>query len=125
MTREKLEKESAVLQAENAVLRTQLQLLMGRMRELEGRLARESHNRSKPPSSSGLMGLEGLLIRCFLHFKGKPFVVQPDDNCDDYACGQERTQSNPQAFLRKERRAAVGRYERTRTRRKGFLNRRL
>jgi hypothetical protein len=43
-----------------------------------------------------------------LIFTGNPFVVQPDDNFDDNAYGQERTTSNPQALLRKERRAAAG-----------------
>ena len=49
--------------------------------------------------------------------------MQPDDSFDDNAYGQERTTSNPQAVLRKERRAVVALCERTRTRRKVFLNR--
>jgi hypothetical protein len=53
------------------------------------------------------MGWVGLLIRCFLQVKGKPFVVQPDDKFDDYAYRRERTLSNPQALLREERRAAA------------------
>jgi hypothetical protein len=53
----------------------------------------------------------GLFIQCFLPFKGKPFMVQPDDKFDDYGHGQERTQSDPQALLRKESRAAAGRCE--------------
>jgi hypothetical protein len=65
----------------------------------------------------------GLLIRCFLPFKGRPFVVQPDDNFDDNAYGHARTQSNPQALLREESRTAAARYERTRTRCNVFLNR--
>jgi hypothetical protein len=48
------------------------------------------------------MGWVGLLSRCFLNFKGKLCVVQPDDYFDDNAHGQERTTSNPQAMLRKE-----------------------
>ena len=49
----------------------------------------------------------GLLIRCFLTYKGKPFVVQPDDNCDDYAYGPARTRSNPEALLYEERTAVA------------------
>jgi hypothetical protein len=64
-----------------------------------------------------------LLIRCFLPFKGKPFVVQPDDNFDDYAYGQGRTTSNPPALLDEERRAVAALCESTRTRRNVFLNR--
>ncbi len=40
--------------AENAALRDQVQRLQGRVAELEGRLAKDSHNSSKPPSSDGL-----------------------------------------------------------------------
>jgi hypothetical protein len=54
---------------------------------------------------------------------GKPFVLQPDDSFDDDASGHERTQSNPPALLRKERRAAAGMCECTRTRGNVFLNR--
>jgi hypothetical protein len=56
-------------------------------------------------------------------FKGKPLVVQPDDSFDDDAYGHERTQSNPQALPRKERRAAAGMCERTRTGGNVVLNR--
>lgn len=44
----------AALQAENAALREQVQALLARVQELEGRLAKDSHNSSKPPSSDGL-----------------------------------------------------------------------
>jgi transposase len=54
----------AQLQAENAALRAQVgelpilrekvQALLARVQELEGRLAKDSHNSSKPPSSDGL-----------------------------------------------------------------------
>lgn len=42
------------LEAENAVLREQIATLLERVRELEARLAKDSHNSSKPPSSDGL-----------------------------------------------------------------------
>jgi transposase len=54
MTREELENEYAALKAENAALRAQLQVLVARVQELEGRLAKDSHNSSKPPSSDGV-----------------------------------------------------------------------
>src|SRR5262245_14368970 len=47
------EDESA-LRAENAALREQVQTLLARVQELEGRLAKDSHNSSRPPSSDGL-----------------------------------------------------------------------
>lgn len=42
------------LEAENAALREQVRQLQARLSELEGRLAQDSHNSSKPPSSDGL-----------------------------------------------------------------------
>src|SRR5258708_16336809 len=41
------------LEAENAALREQVQALAARVLELEARLAKDRHNRSKPPSSDG------------------------------------------------------------------------
>jgi transposase len=49
-----LEDENAGLKAENAALREQVQALMERVRDLEDRLAKDSHNSSKAPSSDGL-----------------------------------------------------------------------
>jgi len=55
-----LEQENAALQAENAALREerailaqQMEYLLTRLEEVEGRLAKDSHNSSKPPSSDG------------------------------------------------------------------------
>lgn len=48
------EEEIAELKVENAVLRGQVQALLERVQALEARLARDSHNSSKPPSSDGL-----------------------------------------------------------------------
>jgi len=42
------------LEAENAALREQLTVVLARMRLLEARLAKDSHNSSKPPASDGL-----------------------------------------------------------------------
>ena len=53
-----LERENAALRAENAALREertilaqQMEHLLARLEEVEGRLAKDSHNSSKPPSS--------------------------------------------------------------------------
>ena len=48
---ESLDAQVARLSAENAALRAQVEQLLERVRELEARLAKDSHNSSKPPSS--------------------------------------------------------------------------
>ncbi len=48
------DEEIAALKAENAALREQVQALLARVQELQGRLAKDSHNSGKPPSSDGL-----------------------------------------------------------------------
>jgi transposase len=48
------EERTAELEAENASLREQVRALLERVRALEARLAKDSHNSSKPPSSDGL-----------------------------------------------------------------------
>lgn len=46
--------EIALLKAENAQQREQITTLLERVRDLEARLAKDSHNSGKPPSSDGL-----------------------------------------------------------------------
>ena len=46
--------EVAALKAENAQQREQIAVLLERVRDLEARLAKDSHNSSKPPASDGL-----------------------------------------------------------------------
>ena len=48
------EERIADLEAENAALHDQLQVLLARGQTLEARLAKDSHNSNKPPSSDGL-----------------------------------------------------------------------
>src|SRR5258706_12831014 len=48
------EEEITALRAENARQREQIAALLERVQELEGRLAKDSHNSGKPPSSDGL-----------------------------------------------------------------------
>src|SRR5258708_7558743 len=49
------DEEIAVLRAENAQQREQIAGLVARVQELEARLAKDSHNSGKPPSSDGLV----------------------------------------------------------------------
>src|SRR6266487_3050595 len=49
-----LEGELASERAENAYLRQMLEEVLRRLGEVEGKLAKDSHNSSKPPSSDGL-----------------------------------------------------------------------
>jgi transposase len=46
--------ENVALKAENATLREQVKALVTQVHELQARLAKDSHNSSKPPSSDGL-----------------------------------------------------------------------
>src|SRR5262245_20346187 len=48
------EERIAQLEAENARQREQIAVLVARVQELEARLAKDSHNSGKPPSSDGL-----------------------------------------------------------------------
>ena len=74
-------------------------------------------------SSSRQQSTSGPSELSLLIFKGKPFVILPDDNFDDYAYGHERTQSNSQTLPREESRAVAAIYERARTGGNVFLNR--
>jgi transposase len=49
-----LEERIAELEVENATLRERVMVLAERLQELEARLAKDSHNSSKPQSSDGL-----------------------------------------------------------------------
>jgi transposase len=73
-----LESENAALRGENAALREerailvqQLEHLLARLEEVEGRLAKDSHNSSKPPSSDGPARKRGSRRAK----SGKPFPV--------------------------------------------------
>jgi Family of unknown function (DUF6444) len=48
------EERLAEVEAENAALRARVEALLGRIVELEARLAKDSHNRSTPPSRDPL-----------------------------------------------------------------------
>src|SRR4051794_31712195 len=48
------EDENALLRAENVRLREQVETLGALVQELQARLAKDSHNSGKPPSSDGL-----------------------------------------------------------------------
>src|SRR5258707_15055639 len=48
------EERVAQLEAENVRQREQIAVLVARVQELEARLAKDSHNSGKPPSSDGL-----------------------------------------------------------------------
>ncbi len=48
------EERIAELESENAKLREQVTVVLARVQELEARLAKDSHNSGKPPSSDGL-----------------------------------------------------------------------
>src|SRR5258706_13355071 len=50
----RLRADNSALVADNASLREQMARLLERVTTLEGRLAKDSHNSSKPPSSDGL-----------------------------------------------------------------------
>ncbi len=49
-----LRAENAALRADNVHLREQMEHMLVRLVDLEGRLAKDSQNSSKPPSSDGL-----------------------------------------------------------------------
>jgi transposase len=62
------DEEIAALKAENAALQEQVRTLVERVQELEGRLAKDSRNSSKPPSSDGLVRKP----KSLRHRSGKP-----------------------------------------------------
>jgi transposase len=68
-----LEEENAELKAENARLREQVEALGELVQELQARLAKNSHNSSKPPSSDGL----GRKTRSLRKTSGKKAGGQP------------------------------------------------
>src|SRR5258706_4277713 len=49
----RLEEGVAAVRAENVALREQVQALLARVQELEAKQAKDSHKRSKPPSTDG------------------------------------------------------------------------
>ena len=65
--------EEEALRAENAALREQVHALLARVQELEARLAKDSHNSSKPPSSDGLRRKP----KSLREKSGKPRGAQP------------------------------------------------
>ena len=67
------DEEIAALKAENAALQEQVRMLVERVQELEGRLAKDSRNSSKPPSSDGLARKP----KSLRHRSGKPPGGQP------------------------------------------------
>ena len=68
-----LDEAIVALKAENAALREQVQTLLARVQELEGRLAKDSHNSSKPPASDGL----GRKTKSLREKSGKKRGAQP------------------------------------------------
>ena len=48
------EEENVLIKAENTALREQVTKLLAQVEDLQARLAKDSHNCSKPPSSEGL-----------------------------------------------------------------------
>ena len=56
----------AQLEAENAWLREQLTVALARVQDLEARLAKDSHNSGKPPSSDGLTREKTRSLCCLL-----------------------------------------------------------
>jgi transposase len=67
------EDENVVLRAQVAALQQQVQVLLAEVQRLKGRLAKDSHNSSKPPSSDGL----GRKTKSLRQPSGKPSGGQP------------------------------------------------